>query len=176
MRFTADFTVLAQWVDKRLTWNDLNQDHYLNMPSEQEEQIFWIPKFLFDNSEKILDISIDSKAKVLVKRTQNPTMSDPNIVRETAFFSGAHNPIQLSRDFNEKFKCDFDLRYFPFDNQTGMILINANNKVKNFVQLTPVHMEYIGPRDLQNFEVVSWEAEMDTMPPRTVRSISGLGM
>ena len=125
MRFTADFTVIAEWVDKRLTWNDLNQDHYLNMPSEQEKQGFWIPKFVFGNSEKILQIPNDSKAKVLVKRTQNPTMSDPNIVRETAFFSGAHNPIQLSRDFIEKFKCDFNLQYFPFDTQTCMILINA---------------------------------------------------
>ena len=42
-----------------------------------------------------------------------------------------------------------------------MFLINANNKVKNCVQLTTLHMEYIGPRDSQNFEVVSWEAKMD---------------
>ena len=144
------------------------------MPSEQEKLIFWIPKLVFGNSENILEIPIDSKAKVLIKKTQSPTMSDKHILRETAFFSGAYNPIQLSRDFNEKFKCDFNLRYFPFDTQTCMILINANNKVKNFVQLTHVHMEYIGPRDLQNFEVVSWEAEMDTTPPRTVLSISGL--
>ena len=46
MRFTVDFTVTAEWVDKRLTWNDLKQDHYPNMPSEQDKLIFWIPKFL----------------------------------------------------------------------------------------------------------------------------------
>ena len=102
------------------------------------------------------------KQKFLSKGSRIHQCQTNKTLRETAFFSGAHNPIQLSRDFNEKFKCDFNLRYFPFDTQTCMILINANNKVKNFVQLTPVHMEYIGPRNLLNFEVVSWEAEMDT--------------
>ena len=67
----------------------------------------------------------------------------------------------LSRDFTLKFKCDFNLQYFPFDTQSCMILINANIKVKNFVQLTPTHLEYTGPRDLLNFEVIAWHAEID---------------
>ena len=33
--------------------------------------------------------------------------------------------------------------------------------MKKFVQLTPVYMEYTGPRDLQNFVVVSWDVEID---------------
>jgi hypothetical protein len=81
-------------------------------------------------------------------------MSNKNVLKETAYFSGSDNPMLLSRNFNEKFKCDFNLQYFPFDTQSCMIMINANNKVKNFIQLTPVHLYYDGPRHLQNFEVI----------------------
>ena len=162
MRFTADFTVNAEWLDTRLTWNDLNQHSYLNMPSEQEKKQFWIPKFVFGNSENNLEIPIDSKAKVLVKMKGPPTMSDQFHLKETAHFSGAGNPLLLSRNFNERFKCDFNLRYYPFDTQSCIILINANNKMKNFVQLTPSRLDYIGPTHLQNFEVLDWLAEIDT--------------
>ena len=162
MRFTADFTVTAEWIDTRLTWNDLNHDVYLNMPSEDAKRKFWIPKFVFGNSELNLQIPIDSKAKVLVKRKGTQRMADKYHLRETAYFLGSENPILLSRDFTLKFKCDFNLQYFPFDTQSCMILINANNKVQNFVQLTPIHLEYIGPRELLNFDVIDWHAEIDT--------------
>ena len=162
MRFTADFTVTAEWIDTRLTWNDLNHDYFLNMPSEEEKKTFWIPKFVFGNSETNLQIPIDLKANVLIKRKGTQTMLNQNSLKETAYFSGSENPMLLSRKFNEKFKCDFNLKYFPFDTQSCMIMINANNKVKHFIQLTPVHLYYSGPKDLQNFEVIDWHAEIDT--------------
>ena len=89
-------------------------------------------------------------------------MSDQHHLRETAYFLGSENPMLLSRDFTLKFKCDFNLQFFPFDTQSCMILINANNKVQNFVQLTPIRLEYIGPRELLNFDVIDWYAEIDT--------------
>ena len=89
-------------------------------------------------------------------------MADQYHLKETAYFLGSENPLLLSRDFTLKFKCDFNLQYFPFDTQSCIIMINANNRMKNFVQLTPIHLEYIGPRDLLNFEVINWHAEIDT--------------
>ena len=105
---------------------------------------------------------IDKKAKVLVKRKGDFWMSKQNSLKETAYFAGSENPMVLSRNFNEIFICNFDLRNFPFDTQTCMIVINANNKVGKFLQLTPVHFNYTGPVDLQNFEIINWYAEMDT--------------
>ena len=161
MRFTIDFTLIAEWIDTRLTWNDLKEDHYLNMPSEEEKQKFWIPKFMFGNSEKNFQMPIDSEAKVLVKTRQRGKISVHYSLKETLYYSGAQNPMQLSRDFTEKFKCNFNLRYFPFDTQTCHIYLNCNNKVKNFLQLTPIHMEYVGPRDLQKILVISWNVAID---------------
>ena len=106
-----------------------------------QKENFWIPKFVFGNSELNLQIPIDSKAKVLVKRKGTQRMADKYHLRETAYFLGSENPILLSRDFTLKFKCDFNLQYFPFDTQSCMILLNANNKVQNFVQLTPILQE-----------------------------------
>ena len=161
MRFTADFTVIAEWIDTSLTWNDLYQDDYLNVPSKEVNEKFWIPIFVFGNSKHNLQIPIDSKEKVLVKRRGIQRMADQNHLNETAYFLGSENPLLLSRDFTLKFKCDFNLHYFPFDTQSCMIMINDNNKIKNFVQLTPIHLEYTGPRDLLNFEVIGWHALID---------------
>jgi hypothetical protein len=63
------------------------------MPSEEAKKKFWIPKFLFGNSETNLQIPIDSKAKVLVKRKGTQTMSNQNRLKETAYFSGSENPM-----------------------------------------------------------------------------------
>ena len=52
MRFTADFTVTAEWIDTRLTWNDLNKDVYLNMPSKEAKEKFWIQIFVFSSPDR----------------------------------------------------------------------------------------------------------------------------
>ena len=50
MKFTVDFTVTAEWVDKRLTWNDLKHDHYLNMPSYLDSMGYNRTSTLYANS------------------------------------------------------------------------------------------------------------------------------
>ena len=162
MRFTASFILRAEWIDSRLTWNDLNTDKYLNLPSSSKKDLFWVPKIIFGNSENSVEIPTDSKAKILIAMKGNLTMSDQFNLQETAFYSGADNPVIYSREFDLDFKCFFILTYFPFDSQTCTIELKSGNKVRNFIQLVPKHLDYIGHKKLATFHVKDWTIEMDS--------------
>ena len=152
-RFTASLVLHVEWFDSRLTWNDLNEDPYLNRPSARQKGLFWVPKLVFSNSENETEMPKDSKTKILIHMLGNFTMSDQYTLHETAFYSGEENPVIYSRRFNLKFKCRFRLSYFPFDTQICTIELKAGNKVGNFVQLVPEDLEYVGAKRLATFRV-----------------------
>ena len=158
-RFTSAFTLTAEWTDTRLVWNDLNEDVFLNIPSEEQKNIFWFPKIILVNSENNFEIPNDEEAKLLVKRNGTFTMSNEYDLQETAYFAGEDNPVFYSRDFNVKFKCNFDLRFFPFDTQTCSISLTAGNKVRNFIELVGESLEFTGKTKLATFDVVKWNLE-----------------
>ena len=159
-RFTAAFTLTAEWIDPRLTWKDLNTDDFLNFLSKDQKTLIWFPKIIFGNSENNLEVPNDSKAKLLVKKKGDLTMSNEDNLKEIAFFDGAENPIFYSRELNLKFKCDFKLALFPFDTQTCSISLKAGNKVRNFIKLVgSVHFK--GPKELATFDVIEWNLETD---------------
>ena len=86
-------------------------------------------------------------------------MSNEYDLQETAYFAGEDNPVFYSRDFNVKFKCNFDLRFFPFDTQTCSISLTAGNKVRNFIELVGESLEFTGKTKLATFDVVKWNLE-----------------
>ena len=89
-------------------------------------------------------------------------MSSAYLLHETAYFSGTENPIIYSRKFNEKFKCSFNLRFFPFDTQHCFIALSAGNKVRNFIRLVGKSLEFTGKKKLATFNVINWTMETDS--------------
>ena len=89
-------------------------------------------------------------------------MSDELDLHETAYFLGATNPLYFTRNINGKFKCDFDLRFFPFDTQTCFISFTAGNTVRNFIKLSGESLAFTGKTTLATFDVIDWEFDSDT--------------
>ena len=160
-RFTSTFTLTAEWKDPRLVWRDLNEDIFLNIPSEEQKYMFWFPKIILVNSENNSEVPNDEEAKLLVKKNGDLTMSSAYSLHETAYFSGMENPIFYSREFNEKFKCSFNLRYFPFDTQNCFIALTAGNKVRNFIKLVGKSLDFTGNTKLATFHVINWTLVTD---------------
>ena len=161
-RFTSTFTLTAEWIDPRLVWRDLNEDIFLNIPSEEQKYIFWFPKIILVNSENNSEVPNDEEAKLLVKKNGELSMSSANSLHETAYFSGMENPIFFSREFNEKFKCSFNLRFFPFDTQNCFIALTAGNKVRHFIRLVGKSLDFTGDTKLATFHVINWTLETDS--------------
>ena len=42
MSFSAKFQLTLEWFDDKITWNDLNNDKFLNIPSQDVVDKLWI--------------------------------------------------------------------------------------------------------------------------------------
>ena len=157
MAFSSKFNLIAEWFDHRLTWNDLNDDKFLNIPTKRVLDLLWFPSIIFKNTPNNYETGMDSKVRLLVRKEGNFTLSTVHEVEEIAYYKGSENTIQYSRDFYHQFKCYFLLQDYPFDTQICTFLLKRPNKVENFVKFVPEILEYSGPRQMAEFSVISWE-------------------
>ena len=58
MSFSSKFNLVAEWFDKRLTWNDLNDDKFLNIPSQDVLDKLWYPSVIFTNTPQLNCLSL----------------------------------------------------------------------------------------------------------------------
>ena len=157
MSFSSKFNLVVEWLDERLTWNDLNDDKFLNIPGRDDLVKLWFPSIIFKNTPNNYQTMMDSRARVLVKKEGNFTLSSVNEVEETAYYKGSENTIQYSRDFFQQFKCHFELQDYPFDTQICSFLMKRPNKVEKFVKLLPHKLYFSGSTKMAEFSVIQWD-------------------
>ena len=157
MSFTAKFDLSVEWFDQRLAWNDLNDDQFLNIPNEEVINALWVPTIVFENTEDKFETPIDRKSRILVKKEGQYTLSPVEEMEEIAYYKGSENSLQYSRDFFLRFKCHFELHYYPFDSQVCTILMKKPSKVDKFVDLIARHLNYSGPHDMAEFVIIDYD-------------------
>ena len=162
MSFSAKFNLAADWFDARLTWNNLNDDKFLNIPNKDVIDKLWVPTIIFENTENKYETPLDEKARILVKKEGNFTLSSVHEMEETAYYEGSENGLQYSRDFYLRFKCQFELQNYPFDTQTCTFMIKKPSKVDKFVKLIPSKLDYSGPLSMAEFVIIKFDMLAET--------------
>ena len=61
--------------------------------------------------------------------------------------------------YSAEYHCTFNLRFFPFDDQTCTMEFKARTVTKNYLQLVPGHLKYLGPHVLVEFIVANMTIE-----------------
>ena len=112
MSFSAKFNLVAEWFDERLTWNDLNDDKFLNIPDQNIIDNLWVPVIIFDNTENKYETPLDEKARLVVEKKGKYTLAPVTETEEIAYYKGSENSVQYSRDFYHRFKCQFKTGYY----------------------------------------------------------------
>ena len=64
MSFSAKFNLVAEWFDYRLTWNNLNNDKFLNIPDREVFEKLWVPVVIFVNTENKHETPMEKKARL----------------------------------------------------------------------------------------------------------------
>ena len=154
LSFSAKFNLVAEWFDSRLTWNDLNDDDFLNIPDQDVIDKLWVPIIKFENTENKYETPHDQKATILVKKRGNPILSPIQEMEEIAYYKGSENSLQYARDFFFRFRCDFELRNFPFDTQICTFLLKKKSRFKKFMDLIPSQLQYLGPVSIAEFFII----------------------
>ena len=68
--------------------------------------------------------------------------------------------MTISRVYSTKFLCDFDMGLYPFDTQKCQINMIMKGNTGSFAQLIVEELKYLGPIDLTQYFVYSWNMEV----------------
>ena len=167
MSFSAKLILVAEWFDARLTWKDLSDDEFLNIPNQEIIDKIWVPIITFENTENKYRTPIDKEAQFVVKQKGPFTLSSENEMEEVAYYKGTENSLKYSRDFFLRFKCEFNLQNFPFDSQMCTILLKKPEKERQFLKYNPTKLDYFGPIGMAEFVITGYDMIAD---PKNMRA------
>ena len=114
IKFIAQF----EWLESRATFHNLKTRSSRNTLVLIDVKRLWIPNIIYRNNKDNDDtVSALEKSKLKIERLGNLSRSDISSLDEIEIFEGKENPISMIQSYTKPFKCNFDLRYFPFDTQ-----------------------------------------------------------
>ena len=114
IKFIAQF----EWFESRATFHNLKTRSSRNTLVLIDVKRLWIPNIIYRNNKDNDDtVSALEKSKLKIERLGNLSRSDISSLDEIEIFEGKENPISMIQSYTKPFKCNYDLRYFPFDTQ-----------------------------------------------------------
>ena len=118
--FKVKFTLYTKWIDSRLTFQNLKKNPNLNVLQIERQMNIWTPTIIFENTEQSQTSTNDKKSmiRILPEKDFTFTRSPKTEYRNTEYFEGAKNLLELSRIYQIDFLCDYDMKLYPFDTQT----------------------------------------------------------
>ena len=76
------------------------------------------------------------------------------------YFAGKENPLHLSRFYNQRFLCDYQLNWYPFDIQHCYLRMAIKTSYSPFTKLIVEFYDYLGKRLLTQYEVKDFLMEI----------------
>ena len=151
--FQVQFYLTLKWFESRLRFNNLKEDIDLNnfLPSENTE--IWVPELIFENTEEKPSTTSDEKTSIKVEKRGKFKASDISENQNIQYFAGSENPISLSRFYNQRFLCDYQMAWYPFDIQQCHLTMSMKRAFAPFTKLMVDNIVYEGERFLTKYEV-----------------------
>ena len=146
--FKTKLTIVRKWVNSQITFQDLKRNPTKNKISEEDWDSMWIPWTVFENIEDRDDwkkTDVRDSMIIIPNQEFHYQMDDHTNFRKTRLFKGEENVIENQRQFTVRWVCDFDMRWYPFDNQKCFIKMNPH---ESSVMLKPSSVTYQGPKEL----------------------------
>ena len=151
--FQVQFFLHFTWYDSRLMYYNLKNDTGLNTLSPEEKQQLWIPVLVFDNTENKLSTVIDEDSILTVSKKGDYTLSTMEDVENRQFFKGDENSITLSRFYNIRFLCNYEMQWYPFDVQSCTLKLSMKGKSSDFARLRADVLQYLGILEVNQYIV-----------------------
>jgi hypothetical protein len=134
--FSAGFALTMVWTDNRIHFDNLKDNKARNIVGNKFRKDMWMPSLTFINTDLSLGTIVDDKTEIVVDLQGKGHGNSVSEVRENLIFTGAENPMVMSRYYSLAFECDFKLQMFPFDVQECVISIKPAFDQLEYVALT----------------------------------------
>ena len=145
------FKLEMTWFDSRLQYYNLKENQKMNTLTFPELEGIWVPQILFSNTQHQLISKKDEKSFALVVKNGTGTMSSHEINENIEIYEGSENLLKFVRVYAIDFRCDFDMRWYPFDIQTCTMDLELNGILTDFVDIFPGVFRYLGDEELTQY-------------------------
>ena len=155
--FELKFKVNMQWKDARVVFYNIKTDEKMNSLSLYEQLSVWTPTVVFWNTKNQLRTLNDKNTFASIKREATGSIIDKAANEDIETFSGSENGITISRVYSVQFFCEYQMAWYPFDQQTCQVEMVLDGVLENYADLLPGDLEFSGPTELTQYFVKNFE-------------------
>ena len=95
----------------------------------------------------------DKNTFASVRRDGNGSIIEKEINEDIEVYPGSQNAITVSRVYSIQFFCEYDMRWYPFDEQTCTIDMVMDGVLDNYADLLSKDIIFSGAKDLTQYYV-----------------------
>ena len=151
--FEVKMSLTREWYNGHLTYQNLKKGERKNLLSDEEVSNMWVPWIVFHNVKSIKAYEKTDKLPsyhIVPNKDFAYVESDRTNLQNSRLFAGSENMIMYQIQYNVKWMCEFDMRWYPFDRQSCAIMMYLQY---DSVSLIPSSVDYTGPRSLPKHHV-----------------------
>ena len=157
------FKVSLHWLDARLAFYNIKHDENMNSLSLDEQLSLWTPTVVFWNTKDQLRTLNDENTFGSVKREQNGSIIDKTVNEDIETYEGSKNTLSMSRVYSIQFFCDYDMAWYPFDQQTCKVEMVLDGVLDNYIDLLPGGVKFSGPTELTQYYVKTFRMDKNNI-------------
>jgi len=76
------------------------------------------------------------------------------------YYAGSENQIRMSRFYNQRFTCDYQMGWYPFDVQKCKMDLSIKKGFAPFTKLLADQLRYDGPPALTKYDIQETKIEV----------------
>ena len=104
--FYISYTMIVQWFDSRLKYNNLKQQEDLNVLTPGQHETIWSPQIIFHNTKSKIKSTLEgSTIRVLLNENFTFEKADLTSSNNVYIFKGSENRLEISQVYDTEFKC-----------------------------------------------------------------------
>ena len=166
------FKVNMQWKDARVSYYNIKTDERMNSLSLDEQLSLWTPTVVFWNTKNQLRTVNDEYTFASIRREANGSIIGKEINQDIEVFGGSENRITISRVYSIQFYCDYQMSWYPFDQQTCHVEMLLDGVLDNYADLLPGGINFSGPKELTQYFVKNFEIKEDKLKTKNAVVVS----
>ena len=124
LSFRMKLLICLEWFDRRLKYRDLTNATGNNLVDSESASKLWIPQVIFKSDMTTEQVKGFNPAGLMaVPRKGVGQPAELTELHEHLYYEGSENPLVYNYTEERTFKCDYNLSWYPFDNQFCVVKV-----------------------------------------------------
>ena len=166
------FKISLEWRDARIMFYNLKVNEDMNTLTLDEQLSIWTPTIVFWNTKNQLRTINDRNTLASISRNGNGSIIGKEVNEDIEVYSGAENKITISRVYSVKFFCEYQMAWYPFDQQTCRVEMVMDGVLDNYADLIPNGVHFSGAKELTQYFIKSFSIRNEKMKSKMTVVVS----